>query len=895
LPTKSTRLGYGLLFLYLVVAFLLRNHQTFFDEGSNLNLASCILQGFHLYRDVFENHFPLPVYLSAVIIFFTGTSLPMVRLAVLLIDAGMLFAAMRVSRLYFPLGFAAAVWGFISPYYFGNLLLYDNLAMIGGIAMGAVCFAVLARGLEPSRSMFALLAIAGFVATMSNPFFGLVTLIAITSLLFAPRIPRMFVVKLGLTIAVPIAAYFIYLAATGAFSSFYSYAILFNTTTYQKYSSLEILPTLGKQLLLFDVFNPHWLSSFDPLRFNPVSFTPVFDHWIFSGLFYRIAAILACLLFVFRRDYRTALFLYLFTAALPLRGGDLFHAAPLVLFCLFLLGILLQESSTLPRPWKLALLAVCAIPTLVLATSGARYVARHAFQSDFSRLMEEAHLIRQAAQNRSDVQLGHYPDGNYMYYLTGLRPISKFVDFYPWVAEIAKGEVDADLRRASRVVLALEIEGNIWSYPNYITLESEIEFARKNLIKEKLGWLTVYVSPSIAARGNSGTEVEFHELEGLFGDTPTEITGAWTRNGYPPGTPAMPVPGAVFGSFSGADSNTGSLRLGPFRLDRHSDIAIPLAIGLDDRNVSVTVRDAASQKVLAQLDHPPPTYTTWWAWHPKLPHDSEITVEVIAEDKGTGPGEWMALGWPHVLRQRKRGPPFQPGLYLNGEWRLASDIRNVQGPGTKVYHFGGQPDDVPVTGDWDGSGKTTIGVYRASTGEWLLLNHKGTYHFGGQPGDIPVTGDWDGSGKSKLGIYRPATGEWLLDYNGDGVFNPAQDKRYKFGGLAGDRPVVGDWVGTGVSHIGIVHADYRWVLDTNGNGQVDEGSDATFYFGGVAGDVLITGDWSGDGRTKPGIFRRSTSWLFDMDGNYKFDYAGAGKDVAFDFTLPGAKPVTGAW
>ena len=102
-------------------------------------------------------------------------------------------------------------------------------------------------------------------------------------------------------------------------------------------------------------------------------------------------------------------------------------------------------------------------------------------------------------------------------------------------------------------------------------------------------------------------------------------------------------------------------------------------------------------------------------------------------------------------------------------------------------------------------------------------------------------------------------------------------------------------MGTGVSHIGIVHADYRWVLDTNGNGQVDEGADATFYFGGVAGDVLITGDWSGDGRTKPGIFRRSTSWLFDMDGNYKFDYAGAGKDVAFDFTLPGAKPVTGAW
>jgi len=308
---RTARLGYGLLLLYVVIAFLLRNHQIFVDEGSNLNLASGVLKGLHLYRDLFENHFPLPVYVSAGVIFFAGKSLPLVRLAVLLMDAAMLLAAMRVSRLAFPIGFAAAVWAFISPYYFGNMLLYDNLAMIGGMALGSVCFAVLARGLEPSRGMFALLAIAGFMSTLSSPFSALVTCIAIGALFFAPQIPRMFVVKLGVSIAVPIATYFLYLAATGALGSFYSYAIVFNSTTYQKYTPLEILPLIGKQLFLFDLFNPDWFRSLDPFRFNAVAFAPRFDHWIFSGLFYRVAALLACLVFVRRKNYRTAVFLYL--------------------------------------------------------------------------------------------------------------------------------------------------------------------------------------------------------------------------------------------------------------------------------------------------------------------------------------------------------------------------------------------------------------------------------------------------------------------------------------------------------------------------------------------------------------------------------------------------------
>jgi hypothetical protein len=144
--------------------------------------------------------------------------------------------------------------------------------------------------------------------------------------------------------------------------------------------------------------------------------------------------------------------------------------------------------------------------------------------------------------------------------------------------------------------------------------------------------------------------VSFTELgPGLPESTP-DISGAWGRDGYykgPDGPGAPPCGGAVFGSFP--DANTGSIRWGPFHLDGDTEIAIPVVTGPDSHNLSIVVRDAASKEVLAQMA-PPPMRVAWWAWHPDLPSGGKIDVEVLAEDKGSGWGQWLALGWPHVLR-----------------------------------------------------------------------------------------------------------------------------------------------------------------------------------------------------------------------------------------------------
>ena len=96
----------------------------------------------------------------------------------------------------------------------------------------------------------------------------------------------------------------------------------------------------------------------------------------------------------------------------------------------------------------------------------------------------------------------------------------------------------------------------------------------------------------------------------------------------------------------------------------------------------------------------------------------------------------------------------------------------------------------------------SIAVLRPSNGEWLLdLNGNGRwdgneadglYTFG-QNGDLPVTGDWNNDGVSEIGVFRPSTGEWLLDLNGNDKWDGSGvDGLYKFG-QNGDLPATGQW------------------------------------------------------------------------------------------------------
>ena len=146
-------------------------------------------------------------------------------------------------------------------------------------------------------------------------------------------------------------------------------------------------------------------------------------------------------------------------------------------------------------------------------------------------------------------------------------------------------------------------------------------------------------------------------------------------------------------------------------------------------------------------------------------------------------------------------------------------------------------------------------LFRSSTGQWFLdTNGNGVFdagdvvtNYGGLAGDIPVTGDWTGSGTTKIGLFR-AGFLWILDTNGNGTFDAA-DAVFAYGSPTGgiiggtpDVPVVGDWNGDGRAKVGVFRLGFFWVLDTNGDKVFTAGEQA-FPFGGLPGDIPVVGKW----------------------------------------------------
>jgi len=153
-------------------------------------------------------------------------------------------------------------------------------------------------------------------------------------------------------------------------------------------------------------------------------------------------------------------------------------------------------------------------------------------------------------------------------------------------------------------------------------------------------------------------------------------------------------------------------------------------------------------------------------------------------------GSWNASGYDRIGVFRPSTGKWY--LDVNGNGKLNACDRDRCGY-LNVFKTG----DIPVPGDWNGNGTTKFGLFRPSTGEWFLdyngdrgwdrctkdrcINSSWTGAY------LPVSGDWDGTGTSKIGVFDPSSGEWFLDLNGNGQWT-----KFSFG-EKGDIPVVGKW------------------------------------------------------------------------------------------------------
>ncbi|MES1260793.1 MAG: hypothetical protein ABUS49_03580, partial [Acidobacteriota bacterium] len=161
--------------------------------------------------------------------------------------------------------------------------------------------------------------------------------------------------------------------------------------------------------------------------------------------------------------------------------------------------------------------------------------------------------------------------------------------------------------------------------------------------------------------------------------------------------------------------------------------------------------------------------------------------------------------------------------------------------GDKTIQFG-QAGDIPMLGDWNGTGRIKLGLFRQGTFIFDLSGHLSgsptgisdvTFPFG-QPGDLPVVADWNASGTTKAGVFR--NGQWLVDFNGSRTATAV----YNYG-RAGDLPVVGDWNGMGIpNQIGVYRAGL-WILNSGGGNAMPSGGQYELYiaFGGSGYTPLV--------------------------------------------------------
>jgi hypothetical protein len=168
---------------------------------------------------------------------------------------------------------------------------------------------------------------------------------------------------------------------------------------------------------------------------------------------------------------------------------------------------------------------------------------------------------------------------------------------------------------------------------------------------------------------------------------------------------------------------------------------------------------------------------------------------------------WQRGGLPVAGRWGRGFTRDVVGLFLPklGIWRLdrngngKSDLCRIDS-----CFFFGRFRGLPVVGDWTGTDTTKIGIFNPNTGLWTLdRNGNGRFDgctvdacFGpfGSTSDLPVAGDWSGTGQTNIGVYDPTTGVWELDVNGNGLFENCKiDWCLGPFGQVDDVPIVGRW------------------------------------------------------------------------------------------------------
>jgi hypothetical protein len=91
------------------------------------------------------------------------------------------------------------------------------------------------------------------------------------------------------------------------------------------------------------------------------------------------------------------------------------------------------------------------------------------YKTSFGQIEAMASKLSRLSCNLPSVKLGVFPAEPYLYAFTKMKPMSKYIYYWPWVAEIARNEVLSHMETDTAIVY-LFVPGNIWgiSYSTFL-------------------------------------------------------------------------------------------------------------------------------------------------------------------------------------------------------------------------------------------------------------------------------------------------------------------------------------------------------------------------------------------------------------------------------------------
>ncbi|MBX3084951.1 MAG: S8 family serine peptidase [Anaerolineae bacterium] len=234
--------------------------------------------------------------------------------------------------------------------------------------------------------------------------------------------------------------------------------------------------------------------------------------------------------------------------------------------------------------------------------------------------------------------------------------------------------------------------------------------------------------------------------------------------------------------------------------------------------------------------------------------------------------------------------PDTIGIFRQSNATFYMRNSNTTGFADSSITFGAST-DFPITGDWNGDGIDTVGVYRPTTGQFFLTDstaNPAVLHYAfvlGSPGDQPIVGDWDGNGTDGVGVFRPSNG---LIYLKNNLTTGFADFTMVLG-IPGDVGIAGDWNGDGKDSPGVYRPSNQQFYLTNSICNCSVFADAQLGLG-IAGDTPFVGDWDGDGRSGIGVYRQSNGLTY-IKNALTTGFA----DASFVFGSASDYPLAGYW